>query len=97
MGSPVEVMPGLEAINERLDSTLVQLNRLIHHYADVPLPDDVEGTDPGRDVSLALHKLLPSMPSPSLVSINRIRCVGSIWERFHPVCETIVFYSEVQH
>ncbi|KAG0577346.1 hypothetical protein KC19_5G149500 [Ceratodon purpureus] len=49
MGSPVEIIPGWEAINDRLDSTLVQLNRLIHHYADVPLPEDVEGTYPGRD------------------------------------------------
>lgn len=66
MGSPVEVIPGWKTINERLDSTLVQLNRLIHHYADVPLPDDTEGSDPGRDVSLALHKLLPFISSSSL-------------------------------
>ena len=64
----MEVMQGWELINDRLDSTLVQLNRLIHHYADVPLQDDAGGTDTVRDVSLALHKLLLSVSAPSPLS-----------------------------
>lgn len=50
MASPVEVIPGWEGINERLDCTLVQLNRLIHHYADEALPPG-EGVDPELEVS----------------------------------------------
>jgi len=52
MGSPVEVIPGWSAITERLDSTLVQLNRLMHYYADVTPDEGLRDPDPSRKVNM---------------------------------------------
>ena len=50
MASPVEVIPGWGGISDRLDCTLVQLDRLIHHYADEPVSAG-EDIDLDREVS----------------------------------------------
>ncbi|XP_024365147.1 uncharacterized protein [Physcomitrium patens] len=45
MASPVEVIPGWSDMNDRLHNTLVQLNRLMEHYADGPPSDDLRHAD----------------------------------------------------
>lgn len=35
MGSPIEGIPGWSKLQERLESRLAQLDRLLHHYINV--------------------------------------------------------------
>ena len=59
MKSPVEIIPGWSAINEKLDSTLVQFNRLMHYYANETLPDPTDQIeDPkGKKVKMLFYLL----------------------------------------
>ena len=59
MGSPVEIMAGWSAINEKLDSTLVQLNCLMHYCGDETPPDPIDQTkDPkGKKVKMLFYFL----------------------------------------
>ena len=55
MGSSMKIIPDWSAINEKLDSTLVQLNHLMHYYADETPPDL---TDQNEDPKVKKVKML---------------------------------------
>ena len=59
MGSPMEIISGWSAINENLDSTLVQFNCLMHYYANETPPDPTDVTeDPkGKKVKMLFYLL----------------------------------------
>ncbi len=87
MGSPVEIIPGWSAINEKLDSTLIQLNRLMHYYADETPPADLRDPDPrGKKVKMIFYLF-------ALVKIEWQRwCLVGIREDYFLYCALAVFY-----
>ena len=67
MGSQVEIIASWSAINEKLDSTLVQLNRLMHYYADEtpPIPTHQIEDPKGKKVKMLFYLLM---------QVNRLHC-----------------------
>lgn len=88
---------GWAALDERLEGKLVQLNRLLHHFADVPSEHKLEE---GKEVGSQSSSLQPVRSLCStMFTVGRIferfldaQCLHNLCSITQLVCRTVTMY-----